>query len=63
VLISTIGGIEAFGLSGFVIGPVIAALFITVWDIFSESRREAGPAPQARDTASSKPIQDRLPPP
>jgi predicted PurR-regulated permease PerM len=40
VLISTLGGIEAFGLNGFVIGPVIAAMFIAVWDIFSISRKE-----------------------
>lgn len=39
VLISTLGGIEAFGLYGFVIGPVIAAMFIAVWDIFSASRQ------------------------
>ena len=39
VLISTLGGIEAFGLNGFVIGPVIAAMFIVVWDIFSASRQ------------------------
>lgn len=39
VLISTLGGIEAFGLNGFVIGPVIAAMFIAVWDIFSASRK------------------------
>lgn len=31
VLISTIGGISVFGLQGFVIGPVIAAMFIAVW--------------------------------
>jgi len=35
VLISTLGGIAIFGLNGFVIGPVIAALFIATWDIFS----------------------------
>ncbi|HET7851952.1 MAG TPA: AI-2E family transporter [Methyloceanibacter sp.] len=39
VLISTLGGIAIFGLNGFVIGPVIAAMFIAVWDIFSASRR------------------------
>lgn len=39
VLISTLGGIEAFGLNGFVIGPVIAAMFIAVWEIFSASRK------------------------
>jgi predicted PurR-regulated permease PerM len=39
VLISTLGGIESFGLNGFVIGPVIAAMFIAAWDIFSASRK------------------------
>jgi predicted PurR-regulated permease PerM len=34
VLISTLGGISLFGLNGFVIGPVIAAMFIVAWDIF-----------------------------
>ena len=34
VLISTLGGIATFGLNGFVIGPVIAAMFIAAWDIF-----------------------------
>ncbi len=38
VLISTLGGMAVFGLNGFVIGPLIAALFITMWDIFSASR-------------------------
>ncbi|THH41501.1 AI-2E family transporter [Neolewinella litorea] len=33
VLISTLGGIAMFGLSGFVIGPTVAALFITVWEM------------------------------
>jgi len=42
VLISTLGGLEIFGFSGFVIGPVIAALFIAAWDILTISRsREA----------------------
>jgi len=35
VLISTLGGIVAFGLSGFILGPLIAVMFIAVWDIFS----------------------------
>ena len=36
VLLATIGGLALFGVSGFVIGPVIAALFLTVWDMFGE---------------------------
>ncbi|MGY3617358.1 AI-2E family transporter [Bradyrhizobium sp. USDA 10063] len=39
VLISTLGGIEVFGLNGFVIGPLIAAIFMVAWDIFAASRR------------------------
>jgi predicted PurR-regulated permease PerM len=39
VLISTVGGIATFGLNGFVIGPVIAAMFIAAWDILSASRQ------------------------
>jgi len=38
VLISTLGGMAIFGLNGFVIGPVIAAMFMAVWDIFASSR-------------------------
>lgn len=33
ILISTLGGIGMFGLSGFVIGPVIAGLFVTCWQM------------------------------
>jgi predicted PurR-regulated permease PerM len=38
VLVSTLGGIEVFGFNGFVIGPVIAAMFMAAWDIFAASR-------------------------
>ncbi|WP_414476060.1 AI-2E family transporter [Microvirga sp. M2] len=40
VLISTLGGLASFGFNGFVLGPVIAAMFIAVWDIFGEARRD-----------------------
>ena len=45
VLISTLGGIEAFGLNGFVIGPVIAAMFIAAWQIFSQQRKQENIVP------------------
>jgi predicted PurR-regulated permease PerM len=38
VLIATLGGMALFGINGFVIGPVIAAMFMAVWDIFASSR-------------------------
>ena len=40
VLMSTLGGMAVFGLSGFVIGPVIAAMFIAVWHLFTLQQRQ-----------------------
>jgi predicted PurR-regulated permease PerM len=37
VLISTLGGIALLGMNGFVVGPIIAALFIAAWDLASET--------------------------
>jgi predicted PurR-regulated permease PerM len=39
VLVSTLGGLATFGANGFVIGPIIAAMFISLWEVFSASRR------------------------
>jgi predicted PurR-regulated permease PerM len=36
VLISTLGGMAIFGINGFVIGPLIAAMFIAVWDTVAQ---------------------------
>lgn len=40
VLVSTVGGMALFGLSGFVIGPMVAALFLATWTIFMARRDE-----------------------
>lgn len=34
VLVTTIGGIALLGINGFVIGPLVAALFITLWGLY-----------------------------
>jgi predicted PurR-regulated permease PerM len=38
VLVSTLGGIALFGFNGFVIGPVLAALFVATWEQFTEAK-------------------------
>ena len=45
VLITTLGGIAVLGINGFIVGPVIAALFIASWDIFAHNHHEAEAAP------------------
>jgi predicted PurR-regulated permease PerM len=37
VLFSTLGGLSLFGITGVVLGPVIAAFFLVAWQIFSDS--------------------------
>jgi predicted PurR-regulated permease PerM len=48
VLLSTLGGIEIFGMNGIVLGPLIAAMFMVVWDILSASRQAAQDDPISR---------------
>lgn len=49
VLVSTLGGLFLFGAVGFILGPIVAALFVTVWDIYGRVFRDylPGAAPPA----------------
>lgn len=40
IFFGTVGGISLFGIAGFIIGPIVAALFVTVWQIYGETFRE-----------------------
>jgi len=44
IMLSTLGGIALFGIVGFVIGPIVAALFVTVWEIYGVVFRDILPA-------------------
>jgi predicted PurR-regulated permease PerM len=43
VLLTTLGGMSLFGLSGFVIGPTIAALCMAAWALFSRDEKQTAP--------------------
>ncbi|MBO6511791.1 MAG: AI-2E family transporter [Roseibium sp.] len=51
VLVSTFGGLAAFGAVGLILGPVIAGLFITIWGVLEEQLAADGlserPLPQS----------------
>ena len=61
VLLTTLGGMSLFGISGFVIGPTIAALFMAVWALFRHAERRelreeaAAAAEQASQTLEAAP--------
>lgn len=40
VLFGTLGGISMFGLLGIIIGPIVTALFITIWEIYGDAFKE-----------------------
>ncbi len=41
VLLSTIGGLASLGVVGFILGPVIASLFVAIWNQFARHYRHA----------------------
>ena len=43
VLLGTLGGIVLFGVIGVVIGPIIAALFVTIWEIYGVAFKDVLP--------------------
>jgi predicted PurR-regulated permease PerM len=40
IFFGTLGGISMFGLVGFIIGPIVAALFVTIWEIYAENFKD-----------------------
>jgi len=41
ILFGTLGGLALFGMSGIIIGPVVAALFVTLWEIYGETFKDS----------------------
>jgi predicted PurR-regulated permease PerM len=43
IFFGTLGGIFVFGMVGVIIGPIIAALFVTIWEIYGQAFQEILP--------------------
>jgi predicted PurR-regulated permease PerM len=41
IFFSTLGGLLMFGVMGFILGPILAALFVTVWEMFGSAFRSS----------------------
>ncbi|KPK27796.1 MAG: permease [Nitrospira bacterium SG8_3] len=54
ILLGTLGGILMFGVVGFIIGPIIAALFTAVWEIYGVVFGEVLPPVTAAGSTPSK---------
>ncbi|MDE2754669.1 MAG: AI-2E family transporter [Gemmatimonadota bacterium] len=60
VLLSTFGGILFFGAVGFILGPIVAALFVTVWEIFAVAYGDVLPDVRPTDT-EARPTDPEVP--
>ena len=66
VLISTLGGVAVFGLNGVVVGPVVAAMFVAAWALFSPDSgapNDAGRGAPSRFTEVPLPAAETASPP
>jgi predicted PurR-regulated permease PerM len=50
IFFGTLGGLIMFGVVGVIIGPIIAALFVTVWDIYGMAFKDVLPAVKTSDS-------------
>jgi predicted PurR-regulated permease PerM len=55
ILLSTLGGLAGFGLAGIIIGPIIAAFFLSVWQM---AQHEFAPIAAAADAADAPPSKE-----
>ncbi len=49
ILIGTLGGLTLFGAAGLILGPIVVALFITIWEIYGSAFRDLLQAPAASE--------------
>jgi predicted PurR-regulated permease PerM len=47
ILVGTLGGLTLFGAAGLILGPIVVALFITVWEIYGSTFRDLLRSPAA----------------
>ena len=52
ILVGTLGGLFLFGPIGFIVGPIVCGLFLTVWDIYGTTFRDV--LPPVRDLRSGE---------
>ena len=51
ILLSTLGGITLFGAVGFVLGPIVAAVFVTIWEVYGRAFAHVLPAANEQSSA------------
>ena len=56
ILVGTLGGLFLFGPIGFIVGPIVCGLFLTVWDIYGATFKEVLPPVKSFQTSDQNAI-------
>jgi len=60
ILIGTLGGLFLFGPIGFIVGPIVCGLFLTVWEIYGATFKEILPPVRSLRSGELKPVKGTL---
>jgi predicted PurR-regulated permease PerM len=60
ILIGTLGGLFLFGAIGFIVGPIVCGLFLTVWEIYGATFKEILPPVRSLRSGELKPPKGTL---
>ena len=61
ILVGTLGGLYLFGAIGFIVGPIVCGLFLTVWDIYGATFKEILPPVRSLRSGETKPETAEIP--
>ncbi len=60
ILVGTLGGLFLFGPIGFIVGPIVCGLFLTVWEIYGTTFRHVLPPVRRLDSGEVKPRESTM---
>jgi predicted PurR-regulated permease PerM len=62
ILLSTLGGISLFGAVGFVLGPIVGAVFVTIWEVYGRAFENVLPGTPAVASAAIPTVSELIDP-
>jgi predicted PurR-regulated permease PerM len=60
ILIGTLGGLFFFGPIGFIVGPIVCGLFLTIWEIYGATFKDILPPVRSLRSGDLKPAKGKL---
>jgi predicted PurR-regulated permease PerM len=63
IMIGTIGGLFLFGPIGFIVGPIVCGLFLTIWEIYGATFRDVLPPVKSLRSETETKVEKRAPRP